>query len=97
MSSIPPAALEFLGAIDDQARDLRVRAAQLYNTAAAHCGTEGGRHAALIADAMEHHASLIEATAATAWQQVFGARPNCPARVMLARAARSVAHLGGPA
>lgn len=97
MSSIPPAALEFLGAIDGQTRDLRARAAQLYNAAAAHRGTEGGHHAALIADALEHHAALIEATTAAAWQQVFGCRPNCPARPMLARASRSVAHLGTPA
>jgi hypothetical protein len=72
LSSPDPAAVELREALLAQARDLRVRSAQLHN--AAHVRGTDGRLAALVGDTLATHAALIEHASDAAWRKVFGAR-----------------------
>lgn len=67
-----PAAIELREALLAQARDLRMRSAQLHN--AAHVRGTDGRLAALVGDTLANNAALIEHASDAAWRKVFGAR-----------------------
>lgn len=72
IAAVHPAAVEYREAMRAQARDLRVRSAQLHNAAGAR-GTDG-RLAAIVGDQLAAHANLIDHAADDAWRRVFGGR-----------------------